>query len=101
MNYIETPASKAKANSKFILINQISWIALGCVWAGHNFVTGASVAPILATATKCKCDNMFVLRKDDEGDCVGQFINIGTGNPAPCSCKYKIQDAGQTKAKAS
>ena len=100
MSYTETPASKAKANSKFVLVNQISLTAAGCTIPAHTFVSGASVAPIMATATKCKCDNLFVLRKGDSGTCVGGFtLTAAPFTPQACTCKYEIQDAGQIKAK--
>ena len=99
MTYTETMASKAKANNKFILINQISWVAVGCTFGPNTFVSGGSVSPIMATSTKCKCDNIFVLRKDDQGSCNGTF-KPPSGPVIPCSCTFKIQDAGQIKVKA-
>ena len=99
MTWIEVKAGKTKLSNKFIMINQISWVALGCIFGGHTFVAGGSVAAIMATATKCKCDNMFVLRKDDEGDCVGSFTNNSSGATVPCSCGFKIDMAGQVKVK--
>jgi hypothetical protein len=99
MTWIEIKAGKTKLSNKFAMINQISWVALGCTFGGHTFVSGGSVEAIMATATKCKCDNMFVLRKDDQGSCAGTFTNNSSGATVPCTCSFKIDMAGQVKVK--
>ena len=100
MTYTQTLASKTKLSNKFALINQISWTAIGCTIAAHTFVSGASASPLMATATKCKCDNLFVIRTGDSGTCAGSFTNNSTAATVTCTCKYEIQNAGQIKVKA-
>lgn len=98
---INQKATKAKANDKKILINQISWVMIpgACTFTNHTHVSGVSTPPIIATAIKCKADNIPVLRLDDSGKCIGSFTNDSSGSPVICSCNFKIDDSGQNKVR--
>ena len=95
---VPTKATKAKCNSKFICTTSIvlTWTAgTPCphTSATHTFVSGAG--SITAGSTKVKCDNNFVLLKEDSGTCAGTWAPP-SGPNIPCACTIKIADAGQT-----
>lgn len=95
--YTEVEASAAEAEGQKILVEQISWTMAGCVLSGGVFVSGAGL--MSASAQKVKCDGKVVMRLDDSGDCIGSF-NV-SGVPTPCSCGFRITDAGQTSVKGN
>lgn len=94
--YVIVKAGKASASGKKILVQTITWTMAGCILSGGTFISGLGV--MLATAMKTKCDSLAVMRKDDTGLCAGSF-QVGSSVTA-CSCTFKIDNAGQTKAKA-
>jgi len=98
-SYTVTKASKAEENNKKILLNIISWSMSGCILAGSAFVSGAG--SVSATALKCKCDSLSVMREQDSGTCNGTFQPSGAPPPppVPCSCTFIISNAGQNKVK--
>ncbi len=67
--------------------------------ATHTFVSGGSVAPMLATAQKVKAESQFVMRQGDSGACAGSWLD-STSSPVTCACTFEISDAGQTTVKA-
>lgn len=95
-NYIEIKSNKNYANNKKILITTLAWVANGCTFSPNIFVSGAG--SIIATATKIKCETQAPLRENDQGVCNGSFTPPAGGS-IPCSCIFKIQNAGQTKVK--
>ncbi len=96
--YIQTPgASQDAPNGKSILLNSISWTMAACTLSGGTFVSGGSTSPITAGSLPT-CAGQAPLRVDDEGMCTGSFTVLGV--PTPCSCKFKITNAGQSKAEA-
>lgn len=100
----ETLAQKLKANDKKAIVDKIKWVVSAglCSYAGHTHSSpGQPVTDITATAEKVKGDDKFVVRKDDEGVCQGQFTNNISGAVVTCACKFKVSDAGQTKFLAS
>lgn len=93
-NYIKITSSKAKANNEALLLQTLSWITVGCTAPAGNCTGGGSMN---ATATKCKSESKFVMRKGDFGTCNGTAqIPFGT---TPATCKFEITDAGQNKVK--
>lgn len=94
-------ASFVEVFSSEVLVNNISWIMIigACQLTGYNHKSGAGI--MNSSAQFCKCDLQTVMRKDDEGTCIGLF---GDGiSPMPstvvCTCKFKIFNAGQIKVK--
>jgi len=93
-------SAKVKVLGKFALLDQITWqVPAGkCTLSGHTHtVPGAPTAPIMATAVKNKAEGKLVLRKGDQGACMGAFVPNSGGGPVPCACTFEIDDAGQTK----
>jgi len=100
---ITSPASsKVKADNKGVyksLLNVV--ISNGTDGSTTSSATGSGV--IIATATKTKADNIFVLRIDDESAVITM---TGTSmSPPPPTSTYTttvyISDAGQSKVKAN
>ena len=99
-------ATKAKANNKFICVNNIACTfatATACPYAqliasGYTFVNGKG--SIAATSTKILADSQAILLKGDTGTCTGSWISPPPASvPFPCNCTLEISDAGQTKVK--
>lgn len=100
--YTETPG-KIQAPigiGNEVLINQISWVAVGCTLPSYNFVSGSGL--INASATKCSSTGPYVMRKDDNGNCTGSFDNPSPPyDTIPCSCVFNIDNPGQDKMSAN
>ena len=94
-NFTFSVSDKFKLSTKKVLYNTISWTIMGCVLTGKTHGGGASSSPIISTTIKTKIENFGVLRKEDVGICTGNFEGI------PCTCNFKISNAGQTKTKSN
>ena len=80
-----------------VLINTLLWFQTGCSMSGFTFVFG--VGFIMASkAAATKVMKMKPIMAEDEGNCMGVFINNTTGIPLPCSCTAKFKKPGQTVA---
>ena len=105
--YTEHPSDKVKAGGSKILLSRISWImpAGVCVKAGYTHTGGATNAPIAPSITKVTEVNLPMwngnpLAKDDDGNCMGVFVEIAPPNlVVNCTCDFKISNAGQTESK--
>lgn len=92
---VPVKATKAKANSKLLCINNITLTFTGgankCPFthASESLVSGAG--SIVAGATKVKADSQAVLLEGDTGTCVGAWSH------GPCGCNLNINAAGQAK----
>ena len=105
--YTKISASGTKCSNKSILCNQIIWVMVpaSCTQATPPAVHLSGAGSMAATAGKVKAKALgtksAVMRKDDSGTCTGVFTVTGPPPiPQPCSCTFKITDAGQTKVKA-
>jgi len=92
-NYIEIEANNAKVGGKKVLLETISFTVSGCSMGNYIGSGGGGIN----SSSKNKIEGLKVLRKDDEGVCNGTLTY--QGSTISCSCKHKIIDAGQSKAK--
>jgi hypothetical protein len=97
-SWTKTVSNKSKASNEAILLTTLSWNMSGCVLASYTFISGNG--SMNATATKCKHESRFPLRKTDNGMCSGVFnLTASPFTPLACSCRFEITNAGQSKAK--
>lgn len=93
-------ASKASLDNKKILLDKIEWQVTGCMFSPNTYNNdGQNSLAIIADAQKMKCNGKPVIRKGNNGICMGSFTPP-SGPAFPCTCTFEITDAGQTKAKA-
>lgn len=88
----------AMIDKKPILTTTLSWVASGCTFPPNTHTAGGG-AIMASKAKKTTFMKQKPLVKGDSGFCSGAFVNPMTGAPIPCSCKFEIEDAGQTKVK--
>lgn len=96
-SYTHIESGHIKLSGSKAILSQIVWTVSGCSMGA--FVGGGG-GNIQATASNVKMDGMKPMRETDEGSCSGTLKNPNTGATIPCSCKYKITNAGQSKVKA-
>lgn len=98
--YTPQLADNAKLDGKRIVKEKIEWeITTGCQNPQGSGGGGSAISgnPIVATATKVKCDGKAVVRNGDIGSCKGSQST--SGSPLTCTCDFKITDAGQNKVR--
>jgi hypothetical protein len=93
--YNKILTTKSKCGTKFILIGQFTWTAVGCALAGYVFTGGGG--SIATTAQKVLCETQAPYRENDTGKCNGVFTNIF--GPVGCSCQFTFTSAGQSKVR--
>lgn len=96
-SWTKVPAGKAKAGGEKILTDKLVWTASGCTAPGGTCSGGGQM---METAEKVTCDGKGVMRKTDFGICNGT-AQLPLGATTPSTCRVEIQDAGQTKVRAT
>lgn len=94
---------KLLLNNKYVLIDKIigNWTAVNLCpvrSSAYTFQNGA--VTITATSTKVFSNYLNVLLEEDQGNCIGLFLDPGS-NPFPCNCTIKVNPAGQLNCKGA
>ena len=93
-------AAKASLGNKKILLDKIEWQMSGCVFGSNTYnQDGKNSLAIISDAQKTKCDGKTVIRKGNNGICMGSFTPP-SGSAFPCTCMFEITNSGQAKVKA-
>ena len=95
--FIKIPSPKTEVGGAKLLMGPQSFVVSpGCTFGPNTHVSGAGVIP--PNTKKVMEMGQPCLNMDAEGTCIGSFMPPPPATvPIPCTCKVKIQDAGQDK----
>jgi hypothetical protein len=102
--YVVIEDNDVKISSKKVLVKKITWTMANCIWTGvcNSFAFISGLGTINSTNSNVKCNSEAVMIEGDNGTCNGSFtVVVGTvSSTLPCSCKFKIDNAGQSDVDA-